>query len=602
MTDACTLQTTRRKTVVPPTACIPQLPALRPLAAGLMLAACLSLPLPPAGAADPVQAWVPGRLLVQPRPGLPEAELDKIIKPHGGKRIGRIEGIDVHVVALPAKASEKAIAALLAKNKHLKFAELDVIVSPAATANDTYYSKAWHLPKIGVPSAWDTSKGDGVIIAILDTGLNTNHEDLLGRTVPGWNFYDNNADTTDVHGHGTAVAGAAVAGTNNGKGVAAIAGNAYVMPVRIADANAQATGSAIAQGLVWAADRGAKVANISYHGIPGNLTVQNAAKYMKNKGGLVVVAAGNTSAEIVSPADDSMIFVSATDQNDVKTSWSSWGSYVDLAAPGVSIYTTDRGGGYQVASGTSLASPVVAGVVGLMWAANPTLGPIDIEKVLFTTARDLGAAGFDSYYGYGRVDAAAAVQAALTTVTKDSIAPTVSVTSPAAGSTVKGLVAVDVAASDNVGVTRVDLVVNGKQLASDVSAPFGFSWDSTQVADGNATLVAYAYDAAGNSASHSLSVKVANNPDLVAPIVSFTSPANGATVSGTVTVRAGASDNVAVSDMRLFINGVRVANSASGSLSYNWNTRKIAVGNYTLKVEARDAAGNVGSQSITVKR
>jgi hypothetical protein len=602
MTVHCTLATTRQPAPTAAAARLRHPPALRPLVAGLMLAACLSIPLPPARAADAVTSWVPGRILVQPRPGLSEAELDKILKPHGGKRAGKIEGIDVHVVQLPAKASEKAIAALLAKNKHLKFAELDVIASAAANANDPYYPKAWHLPKIGVPTAWDASMGDGVVIAILDTGLNGNHEDIVGRAVPGWNFYDNNADTSDVHGHGTAVAGAAVAGTNNGKGVAAIAGNAYIMPVRIADANAQATGSAIASGLVWAADNGAKVANISYHGIPGNLTVQNAAKYMKNRGGLVVVAAGNTSAEIVSPADDAMIFVSATDANDVKASWSSWGNYVDLAAPGVSVYTTDRGGGYKTASGTSLASPVVAGVVGLMMAANPTLGPTDIEKVLFSTAQDLGSAGFDSYYGHGRVNAAAAVQTALTTVAGDSTAPTVSVTSPGAGSTVKGLVAVDVNASDNVGVTRVDLVVNGKPFASDASAPFGFSWDSTQVPDGNATLTAYAYDAAGNASSHAVTVKVANTPDTMAPTAAITSPADGARVSGTVAVRAGASDNVGVTGMRLFINGKQVASSSGGSLSYSWNTRKIAAGSYTLQVEARDASGNVGTHSIKVSR
>lgn len=575
--------------------------SLNPIAVGLLLAAGLGYTPPSTLAAEP-SAWVPGRVLVQPRPGLPEAELDKILKPHGGKRVGKIEGIGVHIVELPAKASEKAIAALLAKNKHLKFAELDAIVAPASTVNDPYFPNAWHLFKIGAPAAWDVSKGDGVIVAVLDTGVNGNHEDLVGRMVPGWNFYDNNADTTDVHGHGTVVAGAAVASTNNGKGVAAVAGNAYIMPVRVADANAWATGSAIAQGLVWAADRGAKVANVSYHGIPGNLTVQNAAKYMKNKGGLVVVAAGNTSAEIVSPADDSMVFVSATDGNDVKTSWSSWGNYVDISAPGVSIYTTDRGGGYRTASGTSFSSPIVAGVASLIMAANPRLGPSDVERVLFSTAKDIGSAGFDSYYGHGRVDAAAAVQAALTAEARDTTAPTVSITAPLSGSSVKGLVTVDVAASDNVGVSRVDLVVNGRPYASDMSAPFGFSWDSTQVADGNATLVAYAYDAAGNSASHSVSVRVANTPDTIAPTASITSPANGATVSGTVAVRASASDNVAVTGMTLFINGALVATSASGSLSYSWNTRRLSPGSYTLRVDARDAAGNVGSHSISVRR
>lgn len=178
----------------------------------------------------------------------------------------------------------------------------------------------------------------------------------------------------------------------------------------------------------------------------------------------------------------------------------------------------------------------------------------------------------------------------------------VSITSPTTGSSVKGLVAVDVAASDNVGVARVDLLVNGVFFASDASAPFGFSWDSTQVPDGNATLTAYAYDAAGNASAHAVTVKVTNTPDTTAPAAAITSPTNGARVSGTVAVKASASDNVGVTGMRLFINGMQVASSSAGSLSYSWNTRKNAAGSYTLQVEARDAAGNVGTHSITVSR
>lgn len=568
-----------------------------------LVAAALAMPYHRVLAAEVEPGWAPGRLLVQPRAGLSDAELDKILKPHGGKSQSRIAGLGVHVIQLTTRGSEKAIQALLAHNKHLEFVELDMAVTPAGTANDTYYSKAWHLPKISATTAWDSSQGQGITIAILDTGINGNHADLKDRVVPGWNWYDNNSDTSDVHGHGTAVAGAAAATTNNGLGVASVAGQASLMPVRIADANAYAYWSTVAQGLTWAADHGADVANISYNGVSGSATVQNAAQYMKSKGGIVVVAAGNSGVQENIAAHDALISVSATDTNDVKTSWSSYGGYVDLAAPGTGIYTTDRGGGYQIAQGTSLASPVVAGVVGLMMAANPTLGPTDIEALLFSTANDLGASGFDTYYGHGRVNAAAAVAAALAAQAQDMTAPSVNVVAPLAGASVSGLVAVDVAASDNVGVVRVDLVVNGSQLASDTSAPFGFSWDTTQATDGPASVQVYAYDAAGNVASTSVDVTVANGADTQAPVARITNPVNGATVKGgTLTVKATATDNVGVTKLSLEIDGKVVRNVLSGSLSHNWNLKNVASGTHTLKVIATDAAGNVGTSSITVTK
>ena len=153
---------------------------------GLALAA-LSLPAQ-AQDANPNAAtegqWVPGRLLVQPRPGLSEAEFDKIIKPHGGKQVGKINGIDVRIIELP-QASEKAVEALLKHNKHLKFVERDMIV-PHDSTNDPYYSKAWHLPKIGAPTAWSTSTGSKVTITIHDSGVDGSHPDLSGKLLPAW--------------------------------------------------------------------------------------------------------------------------------------------------------------------------------------------------------------------------------------------------------------------------------------------------------------------------------------------------------------------------------------------------------------------------------
>jgi hypothetical protein len=251
---------------------------------------------------------------------------------------------------------------------------------------------------------------------------------------------------------------------------------------------------------------------------------------------------------------------------------------------------------------------VAAGVVALMMSANSSLTAAEVEKLLYGTAADLGAAGRDMQFGYGRVDAAAAVAASASAVSPvDGSAPSASIASPYASSTVSGLVAVDVSASDDVGVVRVDLLVNGAKVASDSTSPFAFSWDSTKVANGMASLQAVAVDAAGNAGtSAAVSVNVANNAvaDTTPPAVAVTSPGNGATVSGTVAVKASASDNAGTAGLtqQLYINGARVASANGGSLSYMWNVRKLSRGTYTIEALATDAAGNASRHSISVVR
>lgn len=555
---------------------------------------------PPAAGSEP---YAPGRLLVGARAGLSPLELDKIAKGQGAKarRIGRS---DLYILDLPSQASEQAMQALLNRHPQLRFAELDRRASPAFAVNDPYAGSQWHLGKIGAPAAWDQSQGAGVTIAILDTGINGAHADLAARMVPGWNFYDNNSNTADVHGHGTAVAGGAAATLNNGTGVAAVAGAARLMPVRIADANAYAYWSTVAQGLTWAADNGARVANISYVGVAGSSAVQSAVNYMRSKGGLVVVAAGNNGIEETIAPTTSMIVVSATDSTDALASFSSWGSFVSIAAPGKDIWTTTRDGSYQAWWGTSMASPVVAGVVGLMMAARPAMAGSQIEGLLYGTALDLGDAGRDKRYGYGRVNAAAAVQAAVSTQVQDTQAPTVSIAAPLAGSTVSGLVPVDVSAADNLGVSRVELRVNGQSIATDTASPYGFSWDSSSLPNGSASLVAYAFDAAGNqAASSAVLVNVANaSSDTEAPTVSIRSPAAGSSLTGSVSISSSAADNAGAAGLTqtLLIDGKAVATASGGSLSYSWNTRKASVGAHTITVTARDAAGNSSSSTVQV--
>jgi hypothetical protein len=579
----------------------------------LGLAPVISGAEPPEGRGPGVKkplGWAKGRILVMPRAGLPEKELAKVLGEHAGKgrKIGQS---NLYIVDLPGNASEKAVAARLAHHPAFKFAEIDQEVEPAFIPNDPYYGSAWHLPKIGAPFAWDSSLGSGVTIAILDSGVDSTHPDLATELVPGWNFYDNNSNTSDVYGHGTKVAGAAAAAGNNALGVASVAARSKIMPIRITDLSGMGYWSMIAQGLVYAADHGARVANVSFLGLSDSSTVRNAAQYMKNKGGLVIVSGGNTGAQQNYAATTTMIPVSATDGNDARTSWSSYGNYIALAAPGAGIWSTTKGGGYGAVSGTSFSSPVTAGVVALMMAAKPTLFNTQIESLLYSTAVDLGTPGRDPYYGYGRVNAARAVQAATgTALAGDTQAPAVSITSPAGGSTVTGLVGVNVAASDNVGVARVELRVNSTTVAVDTSAPFAFTWASAGVPNGMASLVAYAFDAAGNAkASTTVSVNVANGTttvarDTTAPQVKIVNPVAGNVSGSNVAISVNASDDSGAAGIThmLYIDGTLKATGKGSTLGYSWNTRpkNVRAGTHTIRAVARDMAGNTSSASVNV--
>lgn len=560
-------------------------------------------------ASDTHADYVRGRILVMPRAGLPSMALEKVLAEHGGGRARRIGTSELHIVELPAGA-EQAMVERLARHPHIKFAERDQLTRPNASVSDPFAGSQWHLGKIGAFDAWNLSQGSGVTIAILDTGVDASHPDLVSRLVPGWNFFNNSADTSDAYNHGTKVAGSAAAAMNNSIGVAGVSGQAKIMPIRISDATGYGSWSAMAQGLTYAADRGVRVANISYSSAATSASVLSAAQYMKNKGGLVFVSAGNTGAVSATAQTTSAIVVGATDASDLRSSFSTFGPVVRLAAPGSSIYSTTNGGGYAPVSGTSFSSPVAAGVAALVMAANPSLSSAQVEGILFSTAVDLGSAGRDDYFGNGRVNATAAVQAAMSSkiiAPTDTQTPIATLVSPSASSTVTGLVPVNVSVSDNVGVVKVEFRVNGKTIATDTVSPFAFSWDTASVANGMNGLSIVAYDAAGNSgASASVAVNVANSValDTQAPTVAISNPANGSTVAGSVIVLATAADNAgsAAIELSLFINDKAVAAATGAGLSYRWNTRKLAAGAYALRVVARDASGNTAVTTSTVRR
>jgi len=538
--------------------------------------------------------WAKGRLLVVPRAGLTAKEFDKATKPYGMKSRRKLNGLNALIYELPDGVDEVQVLDKLKKDRRFKAVELDRLIEPAQVVTDPAFGNSWALPKIQALTAWDIATGDGVTIAILDSGVDSTHPDLAANMLPGWNAYDNNTDTSDVYGHGTKVAGTAAAVANNGAGSSGVAWNARILPVRISMPDGRAYLSDMAKGIRWAADNGARVANISYGGAE-SLTVQSAANYMRSKGGVVVMSAGNTGGLNNFPASNAVIVASATDSKDARASWSSYGPYVDVAAPGVSIYTTLRGGGYGYVSGTSFSSPIVAAAAALLFSINPDLAPADIDQMLTATAQDIGSAGYDQYYGHGRINAANAVNAAYARISVDRTAPAISIASPTGG-TISGSVPVDVNYSDNKGVVRVDLYVNGRKAIEDIQPPFAFAWDTTTLADGSYTLAAYAFDAAGNQGTSStVKVTVKNTvADTTPPTISITSPAGGAVVSGSVPVNVNSSDNIEVVRTELHVNGKKVM---EGTGSFVWDTKSLADGGYTLLAYAFDAAGNQGASS-----
>ncbi len=330
-----------------------------------------------------------------------------------------IKGLQVKVVKVKnIKGLEKAFSKQLMNTGAVKFAEPDALIPHAAIPSDTSYSSQWHHPKINSPVAWDTITGSEVKVCVLDTGVDTDHPDLVGNLLlPGYNAQlrvDGNVE--DAHGHGTGTSGVIGAVGNNNIGVAGMAWDINIIPVQIniSNTNSSAYISTMAVGIEWCADHGGKVANLSYGGAQ-YATIDAAAQYLRDRGGLLFMSAGNDgtyNSTSTYPDYTSFVIVGATDQSDVKASWSEYGPFVDITAPGVSIRTTYNNGGYVYYSGTSFSSPMTAGLGALIYSVNPNFTPAEVEDILFSTAVDLGSAGDDDVYGHGRIDAGAAVIAA----------------------------------------------------------------------------------------------------------------------------------------------------------------------------------------------
>lgn len=283
----------------------------------------------------------------------------------------------------------------------------------ANPVNDPWAPSQWGWYRIKADKAYETGyQGSGVIVAVLDTGIDTDHPDLEANIIEGWNFVDNNNNVSDLDGHGTMVSGIIAAVANNGIGIVGVSPNVSIIPLKVSTSSG---GSWIDlnKAIRHAADNGANIIVMSLGGNYSRLSrpTEAAINYAYQEGCILVAAAGNNnSSEPFYPAAyEEVVAVSTIDQNDTKAGFSNFGSYIDFCAPGVDILTTWKDEAYAYGSGTSFSAPFVVGVAALMLSKYPQLSAEDVIETLRVQAEDLGEEGWDQYYGWGLVDAYSAV-------------------------------------------------------------------------------------------------------------------------------------------------------------------------------------------------
>ncbi|HVE45204.1 MAG TPA: S8 family serine peptidase [Acidimicrobiales bacterium] len=354
-----------------------------------------------------------GSLLVRfsPRSGTAAAALAD----HGLERrraVGRAGFVEVGT----GGRSPDAVRKELARDPRVETVEPNYVRRAMADPNDALFAQQWSLAAARFPQAWERqSDARDVTVAVLDSGVDLDHPDLSGNLVPGWDAVENDSVPQDEAGHGTMVAGIIAASAGNGRGIAGGAYRARLQPVRVLNASAAGTDADIVEGITWAADHAAGVINLSLGGPQPGAALASAVAYAQKKGAVVVAASGNSGGpEPVYPAAfPGVVGVTAVDTASRLTWFSSHGSWIDMAASGVDVVSTYLEAGpadaYARGSGSSFSAPLVAAAAALLRQAHPQWTGAEVGARLTSTARDAGPPGHDDGYGFGLLDAAAAL-------------------------------------------------------------------------------------------------------------------------------------------------------------------------------------------------
>ncbi|MHC4644700.1 MAG: S8 family peptidase [Planctomycetota bacterium] len=376
--------------------------------------------------------------------GVSKDRIDRINQRHSAAVLYTSPFAGFRRIKIPPARTPEQMVELYSLDPDVEYAELNHYAYALFVPNDTFYSYQWdfHHPAwgINIESAWDITTGEpNIIVAVLDTGVAyENHTafqqapDLADtRFVPGYDFVHGDTHANDDDGHGTHVTGTLAQSTNNSMGTAGVAFNCSVMPVKVLSKRGVGSYTDIADGIYFAADHNVTIINMSLGGAGDSTTLRNAVAYAYNHGVTIICAAGNEYLEGNPPSypaayDEYCIAVGASTLGGTRAYYSNTGSYLDLAAPGGDLSddlnadgygdgilqqtfgVNPKDWGYFFYQGTSMAAPHVSGVAALL-ASTGVTDPDAIREALQNTARDLGPAGWDQQFGWGLVDAYAAL-------------------------------------------------------------------------------------------------------------------------------------------------------------------------------------------------
>jgi thermitase len=368
-------------------------------------------------------------------------EITDLIAQYGGAITDTLNMDTIKTVIVNVPASKATAAASQLKTSgYTRYVELNGEGQLDYVPNDANWTQQWGLQKIGVDYAWNTTKGDkSILVAVIDSGIDYNHPDLQANYVPlGYDWVNKDTDPLDDEGHGTACAGIIAATLNNEVGIAGVA-QVKIMAEKIFDVKPVVISGKtyyteiggeyadMANSIIHATDAGADILSCSWYTLGDISIIRDAVNYATAHGVLIVTSAGNTGVNLIQypAAYDDVISVTATDSNDTIASFSSYGSWVDVAAPGVNVYTTtptyhvsmnddyNWTMNYSYTNGTSFSCPMAAGVAALIWSCHPNITSTQVKYQLERTCDDIGTPGFDIYYGNGRINAQKAVETSL---------------------------------------------------------------------------------------------------------------------------------------------------------------------------------------------
>jgi subtilisin family serine protease len=377
-----------------------------------------------------------GELLVRLSSGIAEEEATRFFAQHEMVIVKHISRIDVWLVT-GADASPDTARAHLAQSNEVLWAELNGEVrAQGITPNDNFYqAQQWNLRLIGLPEAWVFTTGDTIPIAVIDTGIDLDHPDLAAKVwtnagevpgngadddgngyvddVNGWDFAYGDAIPQDENNHGSHVAGILAAHTDNTTGIAGVCWQSPIMPLQALKKDGNGNYDDVAEAIIYAADNGARVLNLSLGGEEYSQALADAVSYARSAGCIVVAAAGNDDYQptpVLYPAAlPETLAVAATTAGDEPWADSNRGPEIDVAAPGVGIFSASRSGSYYSGDGTSAATPHVSGLAALVWSLQGTLTAEQVTDVITSTIHDVYTPGWDQRTGWGRIDAQAAI-------------------------------------------------------------------------------------------------------------------------------------------------------------------------------------------------